>query len=80
MKRSFVLAAASLLFALALTFSSPYNSRAVNAAPPDPCVKCLGKVQKNFEKCEAQHGGPAQECYDQFNADIVVCYATVCEQ
>lgn len=80
MKRSFVLAAALLLSTLALTFSSTSSSNVVKASPPDPCTKCLAKVQRRFEKCEAQHGGPSQVCYDQFNADIVECYATVCEQ
>lgn len=80
MKRSFVLAAMLFLFTLTLVFSSPSGSRAVKASPPDPCTKCLGKVQREFERCEARSGGPTQECYDLFNAGIVECYATVCEQ
>jgi hypothetical protein len=79
MKRLFVLAAALLLFALA-TLSTPNNSRTASAIPPDKCNKCVAKVQKNLEQCEAQSGGPTQECYDQFNQGIVDCYATVCEQ
>jgi hypothetical protein len=80
MKRSFVLAAALLLSALALTFSMPYSNRVVNAAPPDKCNKCVAKVQRDLDHCEAQSGGPTQACYDQYNAGIVDCYATVCEQ
>lgn len=79
MKRSFVLATALFLFALALVFSSPYS--VVRASdPPDKCTKCLEKLERDFERCEAQNGGPSQECYDQFNNDIIHCYATVCEQ
>lgn len=80
MKTSFILAAVLFLFTLALVFSSPSSSRSVKAAPPDPCTKCLGKVQRDLDKCEAQSGGPTQACYDQFNQGIVDCYATVCEQ
>ena len=78
MKRFFVLAALLSLFVLAL--ASPYATRRVAAVPPDKCVKCQGKVQQELDKCEAQNGGPSQFCYDQFNAGIVECYATVCEQ
>jgi hypothetical protein len=80
MRRPFALAATLVLFVLALAFSLPYSTRTAKAAPPDKCVKCQVKVQRDLEKCEAQHGGPAQECYDQFNQGIVDCYATVCEQ
>jgi hypothetical protein len=80
MKRSFVLALVSLLFALALTLSSPHSSRVVNAAPPDKCVKCLVKLQKDVDRCYAENGETSLECADLFNAGIVHCYATVCEQ
>ena len=80
MKRSFILPALLFLFALAVLFSSPSSSPVVKAAPPDPCTKCVAKVQRDFEKCEARAGGPTQECYDNFNLGIVDCYATVCEQ
>jgi hypothetical protein len=80
MKRSFVLAAALLLSGLALTFSTPYNNRAVNAAPLNKCDKCVAKVQRTLDRCEARSGGPTQACYDQYNAGISHCYATVCEQ
>jgi hypothetical protein len=80
MKRSFILAAVFFLSTLAVLFSSPSSSRVVKASPPDPCTKCVAKVQRDFEKCEARAGGPTQECYDGFNQGIVDCYATVCEQ
>jgi hypothetical protein len=78
-KRSLVLTATLFLFVLALVFSSPYSSRTVKADQPDPCLKCLAKVQRDFEHCEAKYG-VGQFCYDQFNNGIVACYATVCEQ
>jgi hypothetical protein len=80
MKRSFVLVVTLFLFALALAFSSPYGSRVVKADPPDKCNKCVAKVQRDLEQCEARSGGPTQECYDEYNLGIVHCYATVCEQ
>lgn len=81
MRKSFALSLTLVFFVLALVFSTPYTSRTVKAvAPPDPCEKCLAKLEKKFEKCEAQHGGPSQECYDLFNQGIIDCYATVCEQ
>jgi hypothetical protein len=77
MRKTFVCLTLAVIFcALALLLSTPYAA----AQQPDPCVKCLRKVEHRFEKCETQHGGPAQECYDGFNQDIVDCYATVCEQ
>lgn len=81
MRRSLVLSVTLLFFALALVFSTPHTSRTAQAVTqPDACDKCVAKVQKRLDKCEAQHGGPAQECYDEFNQGIVYCYATVCEQ
>jgi hypothetical protein len=80
MRRTFALTATVVVFVLALAFSSPYAPRTVKAVPSsDPCTKCLEKVQRDFEKCEAKHG-VGQFCYDQFNEGIVHCYATVCEQ
>lgn len=79
MKRSLILTATLVLFVLALAFSSPFPSAAVKAQPPDPCVKCQEKVQRDFEKCEAKYG-VSQFCYDEFNNGIIACYATVCEQ
>lgn len=80
MKRSFILAAVLFLSTLALVFSSPSSSRVVKAAPPDPCTKCVARVQRDLDRCEARSGGPTQECYDNYNLGIVDCYATVCEQ
>lgn len=77
MKRSFTFVAALSLFALTLV--APYATRKVGAVPPDKCVKCLQKLEREFEKCEEQNG-VGQFCYDLFNAGIVECYATVCEQ
>jgi hypothetical protein len=80
MRRFFALAALLSLFLLALALPAPYTPRKASAEAPDKCVKCQGKAQQNLDKCEAQSGGPTQACYDQFNLDIVDCYATVCEQ
>jgi hypothetical protein len=79
MKRSLSLTPMLALFVLALVFSSPYSATTVKAQPPDPCVKCQEKVQRDFEKCEAKYG-VSQFCYDEFNNGIIACYATVCEQ
>lgn len=78
MKRTLALAA--LLSLLALASPAPYGTREAVATQPDKCVKCQAKAGEDLEKCEARNGGPSQFCYDQFNSDIVVCYATVCEQ
>ena len=78
MRRRFTYVSVALISCLlALVFSSPFISRTVKAE--DPCVECLQWVQSRFEACEAV-SGPSQFCYDQFNSDIVHCYATVCEQ
>lgn len=79
MKRLLVLTAMTVLFVLTLALSSPYTSRTVKADQPDPCNKCLEKLARDFDKCEAKYG-VSQRCYDQFNNDIINCYATVCEQ
>lgn len=82
MRKSFICLTLSVIFCvLAIVLSTPYATRTAAAAQqPDPCVKCNMKVQQRLEKCEAQHGGPAQECYDEYNQGVVNCYATVCEQ
>ena len=81
MRRSLAVASALVLFALALVFSTPYGSRTARASQfNDKCEHCQYKVGQELEKCEAKAGGPTQECYDEFNAGIVRCYATVCEQ
>ncbi len=81
MRRRFSYFSAALISCvLALVFSSPFISRTVKAFPKmDACDECLQWVQSRFEACEAV-SGPSQFCYDQFNSDIVHCYATVCEQ
>jgi hypothetical protein len=82
MRNTFACLTLAVIFcALALLLSTPYAGRTAHAAQqPDPCVRCQSKVQERLDKCEAQHGGPAQECYDEYNQGIVNCYATVCEQ
>jgi hypothetical protein len=81
MKRSFVLTAALVLSTLALVFSSPYASRTVRAVQgQDKCTKCLEKVGRRFDKCVAQRGETDPFCGEQFNQDIIHCFATVCEQ
>jgi hypothetical protein len=79
MKRSLILIAMPVVFVLAVAFSAPYPTTTVKAQPPDPCVKCLEKLEREFEKCEAKYG-VGQMCYDLFNNGIIECYATVCEQ
>jgi hypothetical protein len=80
MKRSFVLTAALVLSTLALAFSSPYASRTVKAVQEDPCTECLMWVGQRYEDCIAEHGETSPICGEQFNQDIIHCYATVCEQ
>ena len=82
MRKSFVSLSLAVVFCvLALLLSTPYAARTAEAAPqqPDPCQKCLEKLARDFDKCEAKYG-VSQRCYDQFNNDVIVCYATVCEQ
>jgi hypothetical protein len=79
MKRSLVLTTMLALSVLTVAFTSPYPATTVKAQPPDPCVKCLEKLEHDFEKCEAKYG-VGQFCYDEFNNGIIACYATVCEQ
>ena len=76
---------AVIFCALALLLSAPpYAGRTAHAAQqqqPDPCVRCLRKVEQRLDKCIEKSGGVfTQECSDGFNLDIVECYATVCEQ
>ena len=79
MKRILVLAA--LVFALALALSPPRVLHGVKADPPDPCVKCQGRCQKEYDRCLNRFPvEEQQQCHDGFNSCIVDCYATVCEQ
>ncbi|HEX8633920.1 MAG TPA: hypothetical protein VF703_07185 [Pyrinomonadaceae bacterium] len=85
MRKTFASLTLALIFcALALLLSTPpYAGRTAHAAQqqPDPCVKCLHKVEQRLDKCIEKSGGVfTQECADNFNLDIVECYATVCEQ
>jgi membrane-bound lytic murein transglycosylase B len=82
MRRTFVSLTLAVVFCvLALLLSTPYAVRTAQAAAqqPDPCQKCLEKLARDFDKCEEKYG-VSQRCYDQFNNDVIVCYATVCEQ
>lgn len=82
MRRSLVLYATLLLFALAIAFSTLSFSRTAQAVPPpDPCVKCQGKCQREYDRCLDRHPiEEQQQCHDNFNLCIVDCFATVCEQ
>jgi hypothetical protein len=82
MRRSFVLCAALVFFVLAFTFTSLSTSRTVRAfQQPDPCVRCQGKCQKEYDKCLSRFPvEEQQQCHDGFNSCIVDCFATVCEQ
>ena len=81
MKRLFVLCAALVLFVMALAFSSLPITRTAKAVPPDPCVKCQGRCQKEYDRCLNRFPvEEQQQCHDGFNSCIVDCYATVCEQ
>jgi hypothetical protein len=80
MRRSFVLCAV-LVFVLALTFSSLSTTRTARAVPPpDPCAKCQGKCQREYDRCLSRYPVEQQQCHDGFNSCIVDCFATVCEQ
>jgi hypothetical protein len=81
MRRSFVLCAL-VVSMLTLTFPSVSTNRTVRAVqPPDPCVRCQGKCQKEYDRCLARYPvEEQQQCHDGFNSCIVDCYATVCEQ
>jgi hypothetical protein len=76
MKRLMILTVLLVLL-MSLVMTSPHASREVKAG--DPCTDCLMWVEAHFEECEAIHG-QSQFCYDQFNSDIVYCYAHYCEQ
>lgn len=65
-----------LALLLALVLTSPRASRVVKAA--DPCETCMTSAQQRFDACVAATNNNLA-CYDQFNRDMVVCYATVCE-
>lgn len=79
LRRIFALAA--LVFALALALSPPHVLRGAGAQAPDPCVKCQGRCQREYDKCLNRFPvEEQQQCHDGFNSCIVDCYATVCEQ
>jgi hypothetical protein len=82
MKRSLAFSSALVFSVLALALSSPFASRTARAddLKKDKCVTCLRKVQRDYEKCVEQQGGETPECGEEFNRNIVECYATVCEQ
>ena len=82
MRRSFVLSATLVFFALMLTFSTPPSIGTVKAVQqPDPCARCQGKCQKEYDRCLAKFPvEEQQQCHDGFNSCIVNCFATVCEQ
>lgn len=81
MRRKLALCATMIFFALALTFTSLSPSHTTKAVPPDPCVKCQGKCQREYDRCLARFPiEEQQQCHDGFNSCIVDCYATVCEQ
>ena len=82
MKRSLVFTFALVFFVFALVTTSPFASRTVRAAAfkKDKCLKCLEKVQRDYEKCIREQGGETIFCGDEvFNPGIVACFATVCE-
>ena len=80
MKRT-IAAVAALVFTLALALSSPHTTRKVKAQAPDPCVKCQGRCQKEYDRCLNKFPvEQQQQCHDGFNSCIVNCFATVCEQ
>ena len=75
------LSAALVLVAMALALFQPVPVRKVRAANiNDRCDACLAKIQPKFDQCQAIHGVDYQSCYDDFNEDIVHCYAHFCEQ
>jgi hypothetical protein len=82
MKRSLVLTFALVFFVLALVVSAPFGSRTVQAddLKRDKCLDCLRKVQRDYEKCVREQGETAFCGTEVFNAGIIACYATVCEQ
>ena len=66
-----------LVLLLGVLMTPPRASRTVKAG--DPCTDCLFWIQAHFDECEATHG-QSQFCYDQYNSDVVYCYAHFCEQ
>ncbi len=80
MKRT-IAAVAALVFTLALALSSPHTTRKAAAQAPDPCVRCQGRCQKEYDRCLNKFPvEQQQQCHDGFNSCIVDCFATVCEQ
>ena len=81
MKRSLAFTAALVFFVLALVLSLPFASRTVRAddLKKDKCLDCLRKVNRDYEKCVAEQG-ETPACGEEFNQNIIECYATVCEQ
>lgn len=81
MKRRLVCFCAALaLCVLALVSSTPLT-RTVKADPPtELCEACLRRTQKHFEHCQSLYGESELRCYDEFNEDIIHCYAHFCEQ
>jgi hypothetical protein len=78
MRKTFACLTLAVIFcALALLLSTPYTA---TAQQPDPCLKCLAKVEERLNKCIEKSGAFTEACSDGFNLDIVHCYATVCEQ
>ncbi|HEX5706116.1 MAG TPA: hypothetical protein VFX96_02390 [Pyrinomonadaceae bacterium] len=81
MRRSFVIYFAALVFALALTLSSPFTTRTVNSADlQEKCDDCNIRNNRQFEHCLTVHGINEQRCYDQFNEGVVHCFRNFCEQ
>jgi hypothetical protein len=64
----------ALLFALVM--ASPRAPRVVKA--DELCDACMSSAQQRFDMCVAVTMNN-MACYDQFNRDMVVCYARFCE-
>jgi len=65
-----------LTLLLALVMASPRAPRVVKADAT--CDACMSSAQIRFDACVTATMNNIA-CYDQFNRDMVVCYATVCE-
>ena len=65
-----------LALLLGLVMASPRYARVVKA--DDLCETCMTSAEQRFEACVTATMNNII-CYDQFNRDVVVCYATVCE-
>ena len=80
MRRSLVLCATLIFLVLAPIFTS-LSTSTTKAVPPDPCVRCQGKCQRDYDRCLARFPvEEQQQCHDGFNSCISDCFATVCEQ